>query len=155
MSKLARAWAPDFLALSLASGDMPGIVNEGGKAGMWTAVFVSPSRKEARKMTYYAADSAEGDIHRGVSVGNTLPWGGATTTSKPFSNSEFAVDSDAAYKSAEALAAAWLKANPKEKASFQLGSASRYPAPVWYVMWGSKKNGYAALIDTITGKPVK
>jgi hypothetical protein len=96
-----------------------------------------------------------GYLHHGVSVGNTLPWGGATTASKPFSNSEFAVDSDVAYQTAEALAADWLKKNPKEKATFQLGSASRFPAPVWYVMWGSKKNGYAALIDTVSGKPVK
>jgi hypothetical protein len=153
--KPARAWASDVLALSLASGDLPGISNDGGKAGVWTAAFVSPSRREARKFTYYAADSPEDDIHRGVSISNTLPWGGTTASSKPFSNSEFAIDSDVAYEAAEAQAAAWLKKHPQEKATFQLGNASRFPAPVWYVMWGTKKNGYAALINAVTGKPVK
>lgn len=155
MYKPARAWASDLLALSLVSGDLTGIVNEGGKAGVWTAVFVSPSRMEARKFTYYAGDSAEDDIHQGVSISNALPWGGATPTSKPFSNSEFVVDSDVVYKAAEAKAAAWLKKHPNEKPTFQLGNASRFSAPVWYVMWGTKKNGYAALINSVTGESLK
>src|SRR5258708_16668024 len=52
MYKPARAWATDLLALSVASGEAPNIKNEDGKAGMWTAVFVSPSPKEARNFTY-------------------------------------------------------------------------------------------------------
>lgn len=155
MYKPARAWATDLLALTVASGEMPAAKNEGGKAWLWTATFVSPSRKEARKFTYAAVDSPEADIHKGVSISDALPWGGATPTSKPFSNSEFAVDSDVVYKVASEHAAAWLKTHPNLTPTFQLGNASRFSAPVWYVMWGTKKNGYAALVNATTGTIVK
>ncbi len=155
MYKPARAWSADLLALSLKSGEVAGIKNEGGKAGLWTATFVSPSRKEARTFTYAAIDSAEEDIHKGVSVSDALLWGGATPASKPFSNSEFAVDSDAAYKAAAEKAAVWLKKHPNETVTLQLGNASRFPAPVWYVMWGTQKKGYAALVNATTGSIIK
>lgn len=154
MYKPARAWATDLLALSVTSGELPSIKNEDGKAGLWTAVFVSPSRKEARSFTYAAADSGA-DIRKGVSVSNALAWGGATPASKPFSNGEFAVDSDAAYKTAFEKAAGWLKTHPNQKVTFRLGNASRFAAPVWYVMWGTTKNGYAALVNATTGAIVK
>jgi hypothetical protein len=149
MYKPARTWATDLLALSVTSGEVPNIKNENGKAGLWTAVFVSPSRREARTFTYAALN--DGDVRKGVNIGNALPWGGATKTSKPFSSSEFAVDSDAAYKTAFAKAEDWLKKHPNEKATFRLGNASRFAAPIWYIMWGTTKNGYAALVNASTG----
>jgi hypothetical protein len=153
MYKPARTWATDLLALSVISGEVPNIKNEGGKAGLWTAVFVSPSRREARSFTYAAVES--GDIPKGVNVGPVLPWGGATKTSKPFSSSEFVVDSDDAYKTASGKAEGWLKKHPNQKATFRLGNASRFAAPVWYVMWGTTKNGYAALVNATTGAVIK
>ena len=154
MFKPARAWATDLLALSVTSGEVPSIKNEDGKAGLWTVIFVSPSRKEARSFTYAVVDSGA-DIRKGVNVSGALVWGGATPTSKPFSNSEFAVDSDAAYKAAFEKAAGWLKRHPNQKATFRLGNASRFAAPVWYVMWGTSKNGYAALVNATTGAIVR
>jgi hypothetical protein len=154
MYKPARAWAKDLLALSLVSGEAPGIKNEGGKAGIWIATFVSESRKEARKFTYAVVDCEDG-LNRGVNISNALPWGGATPDSKPFSNSEFALDSDAIYKIAAEKASTWLKEHPNQSATFQLGNASRFSAPVWYVMWGTKKNGFAALVNATTGTVVK
>ena len=154
MYKPARTWATDLLALSVASGEVPTIKNEGGKAGMWTAVFVSPSRKEARSFTYAVTDNGP-DVRKGVNISNVLSWGGATPTSKPFSNSEFAVDSDAAYKAAVEKAAGWLKTHPNATATLRLGNASRFAAPVWYIMWGTTKNGYAALVNATTGAVVK
>ena len=154
MYKSARTWATDLLTLSVTSGEVPNIKNEDGKAGLWTVVFVSPSRREARRFTYAVADSGE-DIHKGVNVSNALGWGGATPASKPFSNSEFAVDSDAAYKAAVEKAAGWLKTHPNQKATLRLGNASRFAAPIWYVMWGTTKNGYAALVNATTGAIVK
>jgi hypothetical protein len=154
MYKPARAWATDLLALSVVDGEVPNIKNEDGKAGLWTAIFVSPSRKEARSFTYAVAGSGP-DIRKGVNVSNALAWGGATTMSKPFSNSEFAVDSDAAYKVAFEKAEGWLKKHPNQKATFRLGNASRFAAPVWYIMWGTTKNGYAALVNATTGAALK
>jgi hypothetical protein len=150
MYKPARAWATDLLALSVVDGEVPNVKNEDGKAGLWTAIFVSPSRREARSFTYAVADSGA-DIRKGVNVSNALVWGGATKMSKPFSNSEFAVDSDAAYKVAFEKAEGWLKKHPNQKATFRLGNASRFAAPVWYIMWGTTKNGYAALVNATTG----
>ncbi len=149
MYKTARGWATDLLALSVTSGEVPNITNEEGKAGLWTAVFVSPSRREARSFTY--AVVTNGDNRKGVNVGNVLSWGGATKTSKPFSNSEFVVDSHDAYKTAFEKAADWLKKHPNQRATFRLGNASRFAAPVWYIMWGTTKDGYAALVNATTG----
>src|ERR1035437_1696207 len=154
MYKPARTWATDLLALSLVSGEVPNIKNEDGKAGLWTAIFVSPSRKEARSFTYAVANSG-GDIRKGVNVSNALLWTGATKTRKPFSNGEFVVDSDDAYKAAFEKAAGWLKKHPNQKASLRSGNASRFAAPVWYVMWGTTKNGYATLVNATTGAIVK
>jgi hypothetical protein len=154
MYKPARAWATDLLTLSVVDGEVPNVKNEDGKAGLWTAIFVSPSRREARSFTYAVADSGP-DIRKGVNVSNALVWGGATKMSKPFSNSEFAVDSDAAYKVAFEKADGWLKKHPNQKATFRLGNASRFAAPVWYIMWGTTKNGYAALVNATTGAALK
>jgi hypothetical protein len=152
--KPARAWAADLLALSVISGEVPNIKNEDGKAGLWIVTFVSPSQKEARTFTYAVADSGA-DVRKGVNIGNALPWGGGTPASMSFSSSEFVVDSDAAYKTAFEKAADWLKTHPDQKATFQLGNASRFAAPVWYVQWGTSKNGYAALVNATTGTLVK
>src|SRR6202165_4139990 len=52
MYTLARSWAADLLPLSLVSNDVSGIKLEDGKAAMWTAIFVSPGRHEARTFSY-------------------------------------------------------------------------------------------------------
>ena len=152
--KPAHEWAADLLLLSVASGEVPNIKNEDGKAGQWTVVFVSPSRKEARSFTWAAADSGP-NIVKGLNVSNALPWTGATPTSKTFASTEFVVDSDAAFKTANEKAADWLKAHPDKKVSLRVGYASPFPAPVWYIMWGSAKDGYAAVVNATTGMLVK
>ncbi len=155
MYKPARAWATDLLPLSLTRGDVPGVENQGGKAGMWIAVFVSPSLRQARTLTWAAADSGT-EIHKGVSIGGSEGWSGATPQSQPFQNTEILIDSDAAYKTAAEDADAWLKKNPDKKLNvFTLVSASRFPAPVWYLQWGDKKSGYAAFVNATTGDVIK
>ena len=150
MYKPARTWAKDLLPLSLASNEIPGIKNEGGKAAMWTAVFVSPSRREARTFFWAMADSGT-TIHKGVSVGGAQAWTGETPKSMPFQVSEFAVNSDAALKSASVKAEAWLKKHPGMQPSFFLGKTSRFPAPAWFIQWGTAKNGYLAIVNATTG----
>ncbi len=155
MYKPARAWATDLLPLSLTRGDVPGVENQGGKAAMWIAVFVSPSLRQARTLTWAAADSGS-EIHKGVSIGGSQVWSGATQQSQPFQNTQILVDSEAAYKTAAADADVWLKKNPDKKLNvFTLVSASRFPAPVWYLQWGDKKSGYAAFVNATTGDVVK
>src|SRR4051794_236900 len=61
MYKVARSWATDLLPLSLVSNDVAGIKDESGKYPMWTAIFVSPSRREARTFSY--AVVTKGTVH--------------------------------------------------------------------------------------------
>lgn len=150
MYKPARAWAADLLPLSLASGDVAGMKTEAGKAAMWTAVFVSPSRREARTCSYSVIDQGA-NIHKGVTVGGAELWSGPTPKSRPFQITEFMVDSDVVYKTALERAGAWAKKHPDKGVTFYLGNTSRFPAPVWYVLWGNNKSGYAVFVNATTG----
>jgi len=147
MYKPARTWAPDLLPLTLGSGDAPGIKQEDGKFGKWTAVFVSPSRREARTFTY--------TVGQGVAAGEEESWSGATPNSRPFQLIEFTVNSDAAYQTALKQAQSWVKSHPGKEPAFSLFNASRYPAPVWYILWGTKSNGYGVIVNAMTGAVVK
>jgi len=154
MYKPARTWAPDLLALSLTSNEVPSMKSEDGKFPMWTAVFVSPSRREARTFTYSVVDDGA-TIHKGVNAGGAEPWSGATPKSSPFQTTGFSVNSDAAYKTAYARAGAWVKKHPGKKVAFSLGSAARFPAPVWFIIWGDARSGYAVYVNATTGSVIR
>ena len=150
MYKPARTWAADVEALSLSSGELPGFKNEDGKAALWTAVFASPSLHQARHFSY--AIAAAGTIQKGVDADVSEAWSGPTKAVMPFQNSDFTVDSDAAYKTAADKGAEWLKTNSDKKVTMQLGAAARFPAPVWFVVWGdTKSGGYAQYVNATTG----
>jgi len=154
MYKPARTWAPDFMLLTMTSNEVPGVTSEGGKFGMWTAILVSPARNEARTFTYSVVNSGS-TIHKGVDVSAAQSWSGPTPASRPFQTMDFAVDSDGAYQTASAKAASWLKQHPDKKPAFTLANASRFPTPVWYILWGTKTAGYSALVSATTGTEVK
>jgi len=150
--RMARQWAPDALGLTVTAADAGDFKVADGKAGKWTVVFVSPTRKEARTFDYVVTDI--GDLRKGVNVSGPQLWGGATPTAKAFSNTEFLIDSDVAYKAAAEKAADWLKTHPNQKLTMALGNSSRFAAPVWYVMWGTKASGYFAFVNAVTGQVV-
>jgi hypothetical protein len=154
MYKPARTWAPDLLALSLISNEVPSMKSADGKFPMWTAVFVSPSLREARTFTYSVIDDGT-TIHKGVNAGGAEPWSGATPKSSPFQTTGFSVNSDAAYKTAYARAGAWVKKHPGKKVAFSLGSAARFPAPVWFIIWGDARSGYAVYVNATTGSVIR
>jgi hypothetical protein len=149
MYKPARTWATDLLPISLASDEVAGVKNADGKAGKWVAVFVSPSLHQARTFTYAVASDAT--TLKGVNVGGAQSWSGPTPKMQPFQTTEFVVNSDAAYKAAYAKGEEWVKKHPDAKVTLALGSAKRFPAPVWYVLWGNEKNGFAAYVNATTG----
>ena len=39
-------------------------------------------------------------------------------------------------------------------ASLFLGKAARFPAPVWYIQWGTAKSGYAVYVNATTGEVI-
>jgi hypothetical protein len=154
MYKAAHSWATDLTPLSLENKSIPGMPNDSGKAAVWSATFGSLKRHEARTFTYAVAAHPP-DIAKGISVGRGIPWGGPSRDALPFDSSDFSVDSDAAYKTAYSQASAWLAKHPGKEARLTLGNASRFPAPVWYVLWGDKKSGYAIFVNAKTGAVIK
>lgn len=151
MYKPARSWSTDLLVLSVTSNEVSGIKPEDGKYAMWTAVFVSPSKHEARTITYATADQGT-TVHKGVTMSGAESWSGATPKSKAFQTTEFAVDSDAAYKTGFEKAQAWVKKHPDKSSAMFLGSSNRFPAPAWCVLWGTTKLGYAVFVNATTGE---
>ncbi len=153
MLKPARSWASDLQVLTLTSSEIPEVQAGKGKAGRWTAVFVSPSKREARTFFYSVAESGT-DIHKGVTAGGAQPWSGPQPKSKPFAVGEFVTNSDQAYTVVSEKAKDWLAAHPGKKLSMYLANASNYSAPLWYVMWGDAKDGYLGHVDATTGLSV-
>jgi hypothetical protein len=142
------------MLLSLASNEVPSLPSADGKFGMWTGVFVSSGRREAHTFTYSVVDSGA-TIHKGVEDQGSQAWSGPTSASRPFQTMDFVVDSDAAYQTAFSKAKGWVEAHPGKKAAFTLANASRFPTPVWYILWGSKTSGYASLVSANTGTIVE
>lgn len=153
MYKMAHTWAADLVPLTVESKNVAGAKAAGGKYVMWTATFGSLKLHQARVFTYSAVTKAP-DIRKGVIVGNPLPWPGPTRDAMPFETSDFALDSDAIYNTAFAQASAWAKAHPDKDVSFSLGNASRFSGPVWYVMWGDSKSGFAVFVNAKSGAVV-
>jgi hypothetical protein len=152
MYKTAHAWASDAEPIRISAREVPGYKNENGKAGMWEAVFASPSLGSYRTFTYAILD-APPSISKGVAAGLAIPWRGATRDAMPIDTSMFNIDSDAAYTAAAADAATWLKNNPgKDISDFEIGDTYKFSTPVWYVMWGTKAAGYATVVDASSGK---
>jgi hypothetical protein len=152
--KSAHAWATDKVPLSLEGKNVSGSGDDAGKASVWIATFGSPRKGEARTFTYSASGHAP-DLLKGVSVGRAITWNGPTSQAMPFAVDDFSVDSDAALKTALAQADAWVKKHPDKPVSLALGNASRFSGPVWYVLWGDRKNGYAVFVSAKTGEVVK
>ncbi len=152
----AHAWAADIRPISLKSGEVAGVKNAEGKAGLWTAIFVSASQRAARTYVYAVADQSP-NIVKGVKANLPEPWAGPTAAVMTFQSSDFAIDSDAAYKAAAAKAADWLKNkdNAAKPVSLSLGATSRFAAPaVWVVLFGNSKAGYFAVVDASTGNVI-
>ena len=155
MYKSAYSWSNDAVPLKLESKSITGIKNEAGNAGMWSATFGSPRKREALEISY-AVVAQLPDVAKGVNVGHGVPWPGPTHDVMPFQGSDIVADSDAAYKTAASQAESWLKAHPDKEVTFLLGNNStKFPTPVWYVMWGTKKDGYGAFVNSKTGEIAK
>jgi hypothetical protein len=149
--KVARQIAPDVQAASITGNEVEGTKSGEGKYAQWTIVFVSASKQQATTFVYTTVE--HNGLLRGINNSGSMKWGGPTQEATPFANSDFSVDSDAAYKAAAEKGAAWLAKNAdKPVSTFALGQSVRVPNPVWYIMWGDKKSGFAAYVNAVTGK---
>jgi hypothetical protein len=154
--KPAHAWAADLQLISMTAGEVAGVKNADGKAGLWTIVIASPSLQKAQTYTYAVAHQLPA-IPKGLRLASTVPWGGPTSQVMAIPVSEFSIDSDAAYQAALAKASDWLKKHPDKQSSsaMVLGSASRFHSPTWYFLWGNKNSGFEAFINATTGTAYK
>ena len=152
--KIARQIAPDIQVASITGNEVDGTPSDKGKYPQWTIVFVSASKKQATTFIYTTVEHA--GLLRGINNQGSMAWGGPRQDAMPFGNSDFSIDSDAAYTAAATSdkAAAWLAKNAgKPVTAFALGHSAALPAPMWYIMWGDKKTGgYAAYVNAVTGK---
>jgi hypothetical protein len=155
MYKSAYTWANDAVALKLESKSLPGIKNEAGKAALWSATFGSPRKREMIEISY-AVMAQPPELAKGVNVGHPISWAGPSRDVMPFQGSDIVIDSDSAYNAAATQAQSWLKTHPDKQASFLLGyNSTAFTRAVWYVMWGDKKSGYRAFVNTKTGELAK
>ncbi|MEO5923856.1 MAG: hypothetical protein ABIR70_08530 [Bryobacteraceae bacterium] len=155
MYKLGHAWSADMQVLFLKNGKLVGSEEKGkgGEATEWTLMVASPSKREAHEFTYRAI--SVGTKRKGVVSGTVQPWGGPTAKGQPFTTAEMKLDSNEAFDKAAAKAATWNKENPGKEVSFYLGKESKYPAPVWAVLWGGEKAGYLVVVNALDGSIIK
>ncbi len=150
--KVVRTTAPDLQTASISGVKVDGVASGEGKYAQWKIVFVSASKQQAYTCLYSTVEQGT-NVLRGINNQGSMKWAGANQNAAPFSNSDFSVDSDVAFKAAAEKAAEWLDKNKgKEVTEFALGNASTFPSPMWYVQWGDKKGGYLAYVNASTGK---
>jgi hypothetical protein len=150
MYKPARAWATDLMPIGMKSQQVDGMPSDGGLAPMWTVAFVSPGKHQVRTY-YYSVVTKPPSVFKGVKADSPQPWAGPSADALQFQSSDFKIDSDAAFKTAAEKADTWLKKHPGKTPSMSLGHATRYPAPMWYLLWGDKKDGYVAYLNATDG----
>ncbi|HXJ38364.1 MAG TPA: hypothetical protein VNH18_03740 [Bryobacteraceae bacterium] len=150
--KVARTLAPDLQTASITGKEVEGSKSAEGKYFQWSIVFVSASKQMAYTFLYSTVEQP--NILKGINNQGTMRWAGASQSATPFSNSDVSIDSDAAFKAAAEKAGDWLKKNAdKPITQFALGNSTSFPAPMWYIQWGTKTaGGFAAYVNASTGK---
>jgi hypothetical protein len=152
----SRMWASDSLPLTVRSANVEGVKPENGKAGAWEVVFVSEMNGRARTYTWSAVET-EG-WHKGVFPGQQESWraGGAN---QPFSPALLKVDTTDALVAAIKAAGDYVNKpgkRPPVNYMLEFASGTRFPNPVWRVMWGGSVSSaeYTVTVDATTGKVV-
>ena len=148
--KARSSWASDAQVLKMNSIHVASVPSAPGKEGAWQAIFTSTSLGKAQ--TYNFSVVEQEDLHQGVfPAGGSSSWAGSQGVNTAFDIRAVSIDSDAAYKTAAEKAGSYLTDHPGQPVSLSLGAASRFPAPVWYIIFGSEKSGFAAIINATTG----
>jgi len=154
MYQVARSWAPDVQLLTVNSIALPEVANvPRGKAPAWQATFTSASRSQKRSYTYSIVE-AQGNLHKGVFAGLEEAWSGPQGQTSPFLMAALKVDTDAAYETALKEGADYDKKNPDKPITFLLEKITKYPDPVWRVIWGESvgTSNFSVYVDASTGQ---
>jgi hypothetical protein len=150
MYQVVRSWAPDAQVLKMSSIHLLEVPSVPGEAGAWQAVFASASRGRARSYTFSVVESP-GNLHEGVFAGPEEDLG---AQAQPFLIAAAKVDTDAAYKTALAKVHDYDTKNPHLTISMLLEKNSKFPNPVWRMIWGESlgTSGLSVFIDASTGE---
>ncbi len=152
MYQLARTWAPDAMPLRAQSHLIPSVKPEPGKAAVWTATFVSESKKRQKT---YSFSVIEGDgWHKDAFAQQDESWMGATRQSQPFRIEALKVDTEKAWDTAVKKSAEYMKKNPNTPVFFQVEYGDRFPNPAWRVVWGESisQSNYSIFVDSVSGE---
>ncbi|SRR5579885_568181 len=149
----ARIWAADCQPLRIHSLNLENPKSEGGKAGAWEIVYVSPSRSRQRSFTWSAIESGS-SLHKGVFGGQEDGWS-PSRGSQPFLVPALKIDSPEALKTAIEHSSEYLKkGGPKPQITFSCELTTRFPNPVWRVYWGESVSAaeWSVFVDASTGE---
>ncbi|HEV3115954.1 MAG TPA: hypothetical protein VGY58_02795 [Gemmataceae bacterium] len=158
MYQMARSWGGmDTQILKMQSIHLSD-VKEGapGTAAAWQATLVSASKGQSRGYTYSIVEG-EGNLHKGAFAGPEEGWSGPHGVNAPFPMVAVKVDTDTAYKTAmetpQSKAADYDKKNPGKPITIVLEKVTKYPDPVWRILWGESAgtSNFSVLIDASTG----
>jgi hypothetical protein len=146
------AWSADAQVLKLNSIRVPEVPDAPGKAGAWQATFTSTGLGKTKTYTYSVVEQ-EGTLHKGVFAIGEEAWSGKSGVNTAFDIRALSIDSDAAYKTADAKAADYDKAHPSTPISFLLEKINQFPQPVWRVIWGESvgTSSFSIYIDASQG----
>lgn len=134
----ARTWSPDAQPVRLES--RPHAEDPGdGKAGIWSAVFVSASKQAVRNYQW-SGIVAEGS-ETGVSPGSSDYWSPANASTRPFDQNYLKTDSDKALavalkKGGDAL----VKKDAKQPIKYMLFFDAAKSRLLWRVSFGNSQN---------------
>ena len=152
MYQVARTWAPDAMPYKMQSVNLESVKSEDGKAGAWTATFVSESRRKQRSYSFSAIEG-EG-FHKDVFAQQEESFMGATPQARPFRIEALRADTTKAYEVAVKKSVEYMKKNPGMTTFITLDYGDRFPNPAWRVLWGQSvsTSGYSIFVDTVTGE---
>jgi len=97
---------------------------------------------------------SQGNLHKGVFAGMEEGWTGPSGDTAPFPIIAMKIETDAAYQTALKQAADYEKKNPGKPITWLLEKESKYPDPVWRVIWGESvgTSNFSVLVDASTGE---
>jgi len=154
MYQAARQWAPDIQVLKATSmqlddvGEIPR-----GKAAAWEATFVSATRSQLKSYTYSIKEVLP-TLRRGVFAGPEQGWSGARGNNAPFPIIAVKIETEAAYETAMKNGGAdYDKKNPGKHITLLLEKNTKFPDPVWRVVWGDSvgTSNFSVYVDASTG----
>jgi len=152
MYQVARSWSPDVQIMKMNSiplSEVPSVPR--GKAAAWQATFTSASQNQLRSYTYSIVE-APGNLHKGVFAGQPEGWT-TRNLNALFLMAAVKVDTDEAFKTAVAKADDYETKNPDKPINFTLERITKFPDPVWRVIWGESvgTSNFSVYVDATTG----